>query len=354
MLYALSDANQNVTALVEPDGDVVERYEYDPYGNVTIYDDDWSETRSESAYANTILFAGYWRDSETGLCHVRNRVYHVRLGLWLQRDPEGYVDGMSLYEYVRSKPCIATDARGLKIRVTDPQRSAYGTRPDYEKAIKYKERVEKTIADANNVKHRVGLRKQIAARLKSGDREGAEALAKDLAMLSLIKWANDTDIIDITVQFVPDIEGGYAGTMDTDGLRKSTTGNKVAMKLATQGEERPPSQSCTFFHETLHGFYAAKVYRPFRTPSELPELDSYTDALGQYKVDDFVFPIGMGEDHTKAVGTIMSGKYKGKPLSLDPVLEVASRGYERVVRDVTKQFAEPYYAKRNLDATAED
>jgi len=24
------------------------------------------------------------------------------------------------------------------------------------------------------------------------------------------------------------------------------------------------------------------------------------------------------------------------------------------VRDVTKQFAEPYYAKRNLDATAED
>ncbi len=112
-LYALSDANQNVTALVEPDGDVAERYEYDPYGNVTIYDDDWSETRSESAYANTILFAGYWRDSETGLYHVRNRMYHVRLGLWLQRDPQGYVDGMSLYEYVGGRPITALDSYGL-------------------------------------------------------------------------------------------------------------------------------------------------------------------------------------------------------------------------------------------------
>jgi hypothetical protein len=36
--YYTNDANMNVTALVAADGDVVERYMYDPYGNVTVLD----------------------------------------------------------------------------------------------------------------------------------------------------------------------------------------------------------------------------------------------------------------------------------------------------------------------------
>jgi RHS repeat-associated protein len=137
-LYYLSDANFNVTALVrEVNGHwgVAERYAYDPYGNVTVLDGgkkeiepdtwvyfdadgdvtEWDEDTGGSDWANTILFAGYWRDSETGLYRVRNRMYHVKLGLWLQRDPEGYVDGMSLYEYVRSAPVRARDPEGLRV-----------------------------------------------------------------------------------------------------------------------------------------------------------------------------------------------------------------------------------------------
>ena len=118
-LYALSDANQNVTALVDGTtgsgtfGEVVERYEYDPYGNVTVMDGAWGARPGGSLYESTILFAGYWRDSETGLYHVRHRMYHVRLGRWLQRDPEGYVDGMSLYEYVTCNPACLYDSLGL-------------------------------------------------------------------------------------------------------------------------------------------------------------------------------------------------------------------------------------------------
>ena len=110
-LYALGDANFNTTALVNAAGTVLERYVYDPYGRVTVMDGAWT-ARSGSLYESTVLFAGYWRDSETGLYHVRNRMYHVRLGLWLQRDPEGYVDGMSLYEYVRSRPIGLLDWSG--------------------------------------------------------------------------------------------------------------------------------------------------------------------------------------------------------------------------------------------------
>ncbi len=93
---------------------------YDPYGNVTFLKADWSLQEvsghadgTASAYDNPILFAGYYRDSETGLYHVRNRMYHAQLGLWLQRDPLGYVDGMSLYGYVGSNPAGLRDAMGL-------------------------------------------------------------------------------------------------------------------------------------------------------------------------------------------------------------------------------------------------
>jgi RHS repeat-associated protein len=84
-------------------GTVVERYAYDPYGQPIFYDGSWGSQNS-SSHGNAILFAGYYRDAETGFYHVRNRMYHAQLGRWLQRDPLGYVDGMSLYEYVASSP----------------------------------------------------------------------------------------------------------------------------------------------------------------------------------------------------------------------------------------------------------
>ncbi|MFO8014090.1 MAG: RHS repeat-associated core domain-containing protein [Phycisphaerae bacterium] len=67
-----------------------------------------------SDVANTVLFAGYRFDAETGLYHVRNRMYHATLGRWVQRDPAGYVDGMGLYEYARAQPSSHSDPWGLR------------------------------------------------------------------------------------------------------------------------------------------------------------------------------------------------------------------------------------------------
>jgi len=87
-LYYTNDANMNVTALVGTDGTVVERYVYDPYGRVTTYDDDWSdEVTWANSKQNPIRYCGYYFDNETGLYHVRHRMYHATLGRWLQRDP---------------------------------------------------------------------------------------------------------------------------------------------------------------------------------------------------------------------------------------------------------------------------
>ena len=115
-LYYTTDANMNVTALLDTGGDAVGRYVYDPYGHCTVYDDDWSDEVSwANSKQNHIRYCGYYFDNETGLCHVRHRSYHQTLGRWLQRDPAGYEDGMSLYEYGRSKPLDIRDPKGLKV-----------------------------------------------------------------------------------------------------------------------------------------------------------------------------------------------------------------------------------------------
>jgi len=114
-LYYTTDANMNVTALLEPDGDVVERYCYDAYGRLTVLDDDWSDDADNASDVdNEILYCGYRFDSETGYYHVRHRVYDPSLGRWVQRDPAGDLDGgMGLYEYVASGPTMGIDPLGL-------------------------------------------------------------------------------------------------------------------------------------------------------------------------------------------------------------------------------------------------
>jgi RHS repeat-associated protein len=113
-LYYLTDANHNVTAVFDAGTQqVTERYMYDPYGKATIYAPDWSATRSTSSVGNSILFAGYVADAETGNYLARNRYYQPTLARWISRDPAGYVDGMSLYEYVGSSPLGRTDSSGL-------------------------------------------------------------------------------------------------------------------------------------------------------------------------------------------------------------------------------------------------
>jgi len=114
-LYYTGDANFNVTSLVEPDGDVVERVIYDPYGQPTFYDGAWANPSASSAYANEILFTGHRLDPETGLYYCLMRHYHPAMGRWLQRDPIGYDGAGSLYQYVMSMPLLAFDPMGLDL-----------------------------------------------------------------------------------------------------------------------------------------------------------------------------------------------------------------------------------------------
>ena len=63
---------------------MVERYVYDPYGQVTVPDARLGVRRSGSAYAWIYLHQGGRFDATTGLYDFRNRDYSPALGRWMQ------------------------------------------------------------------------------------------------------------------------------------------------------------------------------------------------------------------------------------------------------------------------------
>lgn len=116
-LYALQDANWNVTAIADTSGVVQERFAYQAYGTCTVLDP--SFVPSSPSFDWEITYASYRFDPESALYQVRNRYLHSTLGNWISRDPIGY-EGSSydLYEYVSSNPCVGLDSSGMTLNTT--------------------------------------------------------------------------------------------------------------------------------------------------------------------------------------------------------------------------------------------
>ncbi len=118
-LFFHANSLHSVAALTDDAAQVVERYDYDAYGTVTVTDgagdplpiSSWGT--ASSSVENPYMFTGRRFDEETGLYHYRNRMYDSVAGRFLQRDPKGYFDGMNLYEYVSGSPVNLLDPLGL-------------------------------------------------------------------------------------------------------------------------------------------------------------------------------------------------------------------------------------------------
>jgi len=73
-----------------------------------------SDPSSTSGPDNSIGYAGYVFNHEREDYTVRNRVYDAGLGRWMTRDPIGYAGGGNLLEYVWGMPLNLTDPLGLE------------------------------------------------------------------------------------------------------------------------------------------------------------------------------------------------------------------------------------------------
>ncbi len=116
-LYFLQDANWDTTAVVGYDPasgtwNVVQRYVYDSYGNITILNADWSAAPTGTQPMVNALYQGMQYDPITGLYYGRARWYSTSLGRWISQDPAKYVNGANTYQFEVSSPAANVDSRG--------------------------------------------------------------------------------------------------------------------------------------------------------------------------------------------------------------------------------------------------
>ncbi|MBE7456504.1 MAG: RHS repeat-associated core domain-containing protein [Planctomycetia bacterium] len=226
------DANWNVIALTTPNGDVAEEVQYQPYGSPQIrrhlafgdsdadgdvdsadntartaalstynrtfdadFDGDVSNTsgdadqlaweasyndpaasttmvipnRGFSPSGNPFLFTGRRLDAETGLYFYRFRTYHPTLKTFLQRDPLGYGDSASLYQYVGGRPTAAGDPLGLQCGPYQIRTLLDKINSTYEKLWQHETqmiRINRLITDLENV---IDDGQKLAAQLIGGN-----------------------------------------------------------------------------------------------------------------------------------------------------------------------------------------
>jgi RHS repeat-associated protein len=115
------DRNHNVTHLTNGSGTVVEKYKYDAFGAVTIYDGSGNQL-NYSGFNNRFYFTGreYAAWSATGynagfrFYEYRARAYSPTLGRFMSEDPKGFDAGdYNLFRYVHNDPLDLTDPMGL-------------------------------------------------------------------------------------------------------------------------------------------------------------------------------------------------------------------------------------------------
>jgi RHS repeat-associated protein len=105
--YYHTDGLGSITALSNATGSIVQRYEYDSFGNQTI--------TTNGNIKQPFTFTGREYDTETGMYFYRARYYDPKAGRFITKDPIGFFSGdTNLYQYIASNPVNGIDPFGLQ------------------------------------------------------------------------------------------------------------------------------------------------------------------------------------------------------------------------------------------------
>ena len=114
--YVASDAMGSVTAILDEDGNVLERRNYDAFGAMTCMTPDGTPV-TESPTGVDVGFQGQIRDDVTGLYQMGYRWYNPALGRWLSLDLIGLNGGVNLQSFAANTPISESDPSGLSCQL---------------------------------------------------------------------------------------------------------------------------------------------------------------------------------------------------------------------------------------------
>ncbi len=107
-LYYLYNGHADVVAMVDSNGNVINYYDYDIYGNI--------KEASESGIENPIRYAGQYYDDESDLYYLRARYYDPGLMRFISEDTNrgdlGDPLSLNLYTYCQGNPVRYYDPSG--------------------------------------------------------------------------------------------------------------------------------------------------------------------------------------------------------------------------------------------------
>ncbi len=105
------DAQGNIIALIDSNGNKVVQYIYDAWGNHSISGDE------VLGNLNPFRYRSYYYDTETGLYYLQTRYYDPETGRFISQDSIEYADpetinGLNLYAYCGNNPVMRIDPTG--------------------------------------------------------------------------------------------------------------------------------------------------------------------------------------------------------------------------------------------------
>ena len=114
--FYIPSANGSTDVVTDGRGVVVQRFVYDPYGNVNRELSDFDPDRDGQYFAPAFRFTGQEYDDETGLYNYHARLYDPGTGRFMQADPvhtdRAGMDSYDRYEYVNANPVNFVDPDG--------------------------------------------------------------------------------------------------------------------------------------------------------------------------------------------------------------------------------------------------